>query len=202
MGHQGRFGKYGDIKRVARLRKSRTTQSLSLKTGSKPLKHLPSLTKKGYSSARLHLRSGRASDAHFITRLCEKVFSIYGPYGAMISRWHRLKTTTTIVALIGPKPMGFAMIGTTCDQNGMDNIQEILAIAVDPEKQRLGIGNALIHEIERKAITMKSQGLYLHTALDNETAQRLFIKNGYHPSELKRLFYPAGQDAVFMLKIF
>ena len=42
--------------------------------------------------------------------------------------------------------------------------------------------------------------LFLHTAKDNLAALRLFRKNGYHARCIKGVFYPAGQDAVFMSK--
>lgn len=202
MGNQGRFGKYGDLKRVERLRKSRVEQPFFLKTKSRPFDHGLGGSKETRSSVRLRFRLAKASNDHFITRLCEKVFSAYGPYHEIISKWRVFETTNTIIAQTGFKPVGFFMLGAICNQYGMKNIQELLAIAVDPEKQGLGIGNALMIEVERRAVGMKSRGLCLHTAVQNKAARNLFMKCGYCPSEIKHLFYPAGQDAVFMSKLF
>jgi ribosomal protein S18 acetylase RimI-like enzyme len=40
----------------------------------------------------------------------------------------------------------------------------------------------------------------LHTAEENLSAQKLFLKNGYHPWGMEQGFYPAGQDALLMSK--
>ena len=202
MSNQGRFGKYGDIKRIERLRQARTPPSFSLKAENKPFRRWPPFGKSKTVPDRLRIRPAEVSDTHYITRLCEMVFAVYGPYSEMIPQWLELTTTLTMVARIGGQPVGFAMIGSVSGQSGIDDIHEILAVAVEPEKQRLGIGHALIAEIERKAFGMKSRGLYLHTAIKNEAAQRLFVKNGYRTSVVKPRFYPAGQDAIFMFKLF
>jgi ribosomal-protein-alanine N-acetyltransferase len=66
--------------------------------------------------------------------------------------------------------------------------------------QGKGVGDMLIKELERKAAELNIKRLFLHTATGNIKARRLFTRNGYRPWEIKRIFYPEGQDAVVMSK--
>jgi ribosomal-protein-alanine N-acetyltransferase len=79
-------------------------------------------------------------------------------------------------------------------------VSELLAIAVEPDRQHMGIGQMLLDEIEKKAASLGEKRLFLHTATENVAAQKLFIKNAYRPQETKRNFYPKGQDALMMVK--
>ena len=98
------------------------------------------------------------------------------------------------------KPAGFAMIGHLSHEKTIPQVSELLAIAVEQETRRVGIGGTLIREIERKAAELDVRRLFLHTATENLSARRLFTKNGYRPSEIKTRFYPEGQDALMMSK--
>jgi ribosomal protein S18 acetylase RimI-like enzyme len=200
MGHQGRFGKYGETKRFARLRQSGMRHPTSRASEDKPWP-------KGSTSAKPHDRRGRVyireavlSDEGFISGLSAKVFNIYGPYREMIRRWLGLDTTTTLIALEEGKPVGFVMLGALERDLGIPAVTELLAIAVEPGRQRMGIGRMLLHEIEKKAASLGEKRLFLHTATENIAAQKLFITNGYRPQETKRSFYPRGQDALMMVK--
>ncbi|MBW1769229.1 MAG: GNAT family N-acetyltransferase [Deltaproteobacteria bacterium] len=187
MGNRGRFGKYGEIKRVDRLRRARGEKGTPLK-------------KEGYQEVRAKIDPARASDAAFIGQLSGKVFNIYGHYKNIVSRWFELGVTATLVALMDGKPAGFAMIGRLSNDRTMQHVSELLAIAVEQEKRRMGVGEMLIMEIEREAAELDVRRLFLHTATGNLSARRLFTRNGYSPCEIKRRFYPAGQDALMMSK--
>jgi ribosomal protein S18 acetylase RimI-like enzyme len=137
----------------------------------------------------------------------------FGKYGE-IKRFDRLRraktaaletnrmyeTTVTIVACIDGIPVGFAMIGDPFSRYDLRQLTELLAIAVDPEKQRKGIGGLLLSEAEKKATELGIRRIFLHTATGNLPARRLFTQAGYRPWEIKRSFYPKGQDAIAMLK--
>ena len=150
--------------------------------------------------AHAEIRLAKTSDADFITQLSRNVFRIYGPYEDAVSQWLESDLTMTLMALLEGKYAGFAMIGHLDDDWNLGPVSELLAIAVEPGKQRMGIGERLLVEIERKAAELKVKRLFLHTARENFSAQKLFTGMGYHPWGLKRKFYPAGQDAVLMSK--
>jgi ribosomal-protein-alanine N-acetyltransferase len=200
MGHQGRFGKYGETKRFARLRQSGIRQHTGRASEAKPWPGDSRSVKPHDHRNRVHVRQTLPSDEGFIIRLSGKVFNIYGPYRGMIRRWLDLDTTITLVALQEGKPAGFAMLGTIESDLTIPAVTEILAIAVGPDRQRMGIGQMLLLEIEKKAASLGEKRLFLHTATGNIAAQKLFMKNGYRPLEIKRNFYPQGQDALMMVK--
>jgi ribosomal-protein-alanine N-acetyltransferase len=132
--------------------------------------------------------------------LSGKVFSIYGPYEEMISRWLEMETTITLVALVRGRHAGFVMFGSVEEAQKIPVTTEILAIAVEPAMQGMGIGQRLLREIEKKATSAGEKRICLHTAVGNIAAQQLFAKNSYCPTEMKPHFYPRGQDALLMLK--
>jgi len=200
MSKQGRFGKYGESKRVDRLIQERI--GIPAPHGSEikrfRSKPLSDQTFNNKSIAKISL--ARDTDTHFVTKLSGEVFGIYGPYIEMVPRWLESEMTVTIIARMNRQPVGFAMIGDPFNRYGIPNTSELLAIAVDPKMQRKGIGELLIREIDRKAAKLDIKRIFLHTAIDNLPAQRLFARNGYGTWEIKRGFYPAGQDAIVMSK--
>jgi ribosomal-protein-alanine N-acetyltransferase len=200
MGNQGRFGKYGETKRFARLRQSGMRQHTGRASEAKPWFGDFTGVKPHDHRNRVHVRQAVPSDEGFIIRLTGKVFNIYGPYREMIRRWLDLDTTITLTALQEGKPAGFAMLGTIESDLTIPAVTEILAIAVGPERRRMGIGQMLLREIEKKAASLGEKRLFLHTATGNIAAQNLFMKNAYRPLETKRNFYPKGQDALMMVK--
>lgn len=199
MGNKGRFGKYGEIKRLQRLRQAGRRPTLhesqerqakrrrSPKAGAQPKEHTA-------------VRPARADDADFVGRLGLRVFTVYGPYEETISQWFLSGRSVTLIALSGRRPVGFAMIGEGSPGGPLPHEPELLAIAVEPEYQQKGIGRTLLKEIERLAAGKGATRLFLHTATDNLPARRLFTANGYRPLEIRGYFYPAGQDALIMFK--
>ena len=153
-----------------------------------------------YVFNRIKLRSADLSDIPFITYLSKEVFNVYGPYDNMVPNWLKLDTTVAIIAQTETYTCGFAMIGDLSDRYDLSGASELLAIGVDPQMQGMGIGDMLIREMEKKAAEINIRRLFLHTATENIKARSLFTRNGYRPWEIKRNFYPAGQDAVVMSK--
>jgi ribosomal protein S18 acetylase RimI-like enzyme len=146
------------------------------------------------------IRPARPSDSHYIAQLSERVFRIYGPYEKIISSWLESGMTVTLLALMNRKPAGFVMISQFPQGAKPQQLSELLAIAVAPEEQRIGIGEMLLKEVEKKAAQMGITELFLHTAEGNRAAQNLFAKNGYVLWGFNEGFYPAGQNALIMSK--
>ena len=194
MSHRGRFGKYGDIKRRDRLRKSGAPVLLS--------RFVPEGRKATFSgTGKISVRRANLSDIGFIGQLSGRAFSIYGPYRSLVLGWFESNSTITLVAVEMGKPLGFAMMGRLLDEWEKENRCELLAIAVEPEVRRRGIGRMLLREMEREADRLNEHILFLHTATDNVPAQDLFEKIGFTTLSLKKHFYPSGQDAVMMMKV-
>jgi ribosomal protein S18 acetylase RimI-like enzyme len=147
------------------------------------------------------LRRAVAFDSLFISSLSREVFSIYGPYEEILSRWFRFERgITTILACRNNIRLGFAMLSEPNARCNLPDASELLGIAVATEKQGKGIGRRLLGAIDSVASDLGTKWLLLHTAVDNLPARRLYEKAGYKILELKRGFYPEGQDAFAMFK--
>jgi ribosomal-protein-alanine N-acetyltransferase len=200
MGKRGRFGKYGEVKRLARLRKGRADSVFSTRGEVKALRDATHFKKKASCIDRVTTRLARTSDEDYIRSLSERAFHQYGSYDKMLSHWLVSGTTVTLLALMNKGPVGFAMLGCSAYKGYSAPFYELLAIAVEPEMHRIGIGDLLMSDILRKAEELQVEILILHTATENLSGQRLFKKHGFASSEIKKNFYPEGQDALMMYK--
>jgi len=200
MGKRGRFGKYGDFKRISRLRKGRTEPFQ--RSGTYIVRATTSRTRKPFTpqEKQVTIRAAEASDADFIRNLSAKVFLQYGPYEEMLPRWLESGITATFLAILDKKPIGFAMLSEPDFTGDFSPVCELVAIAVTPEKQRLHVAELLMKKVERAAREFKAGKLVLHTHTENFPAQNLFRKHGFIPARIKKKFYPKGQDARMMYK--
>ena len=200
MGNSGRYGKYGETKRFARLRKAGKG---STGGGSKPaVSRTPSCRLTSFYRGKIKIIPARTKDADYIRSLSKKVFTRYGPYDDTLTGWFMSGFARTVLASAGKRPVGFAMLGRTVHDQPISRVFELLAIAVDPEMQKMGIGSRLLNEIERKAKELNAETLVLHTSADNVPGRKLFRKHGFVTAETKGHFYPEGQDALMMYKKF
>jgi len=200
MGKGGRYGKYGETKRIARLRKAADVGGYFRRRGA-DFPGPPGIHKKRTiyrGSERITLRQASGADSEFIRRLSQKVFHVYGPYEEMLPRWFESGITVTILASTEKKPVGFAMLGRPSEGWQFDLVGEVLAIAVEPERQNMGIGDLLMEGVITRAETLHTEMLILHTGLENHPAKRLFRKHGFVVWKIKKEFYPEGQDALLM----
>jgi ribosomal protein S18 acetylase RimI-like enzyme len=182
------------MKRIDRVRKSGTPLL--------PSRFAPGGRRANSSrTGKVSLRRANPSDGDFVGELSGKAFGVYGPYRSLVPRWFESESAITLLAVEKGKPVGFAMMGRLVDDSEEKNRCELLAIAVEPEVRRRGIGRMLLGGIEREAGRLDEHILVLHTATDNISAQHLFKKNGFVTLSLKKHFYPSGQDAVMMMKV-
>ena len=200
MGKGGRYRKYGETKRIARLRKAADVGGYFRRRGA-DFPGPPGTPKKRTiyrGSERITLRQAIGADTAFIRSLSQKVFHVYGPYEEMLPRWFESGITVTILASTEKKPVGFAMLGRPSEGWHFDLTGELLAIAVEPESHNMGIGDLLMEEIITRAEKLHTEKLILHTAPENHSAKRLFQKHGFVLWTIKKKFYPEGQDALLM----
>ncbi len=151
------------------------------------------------SKGKIAIRQAKPSDKGFIAELSGKVFSIYGPYRTTVSRWFESGATLTSISMAEGRPVGFVMIGALAGDREKETRAEVLAIAVAPEFQHRGIGQELLQHAQKCLEVQGDQRLFLHTAKDNLIAQKLFLRNGFSAVQIKRGFYPSGQDALMMV---
>ena len=146
------------------------------------------------------VRPAKPGDVDYVRRLSKRVFHQYGPYEGIVTRWFESGATVTHLALTEQRPAGFVMLGRLERQFYLPIVSEVLAIAVEPARWKCGIGHLLMKEMQKRARQIEVETLVLHTATENFPGQRLFRKCGFVPCEMKKAFYPEGQDALMMLK--
>ncbi len=199
MGKSGRYGKYGETRRFDRLRKSGTGRPHTINQG-QDCTSSKSNKKKDSLSDGIKILPAGIKDAGYIRSLSKKVFSKYGSYDDTLFTWFLSGATFTVLAFEGKGPVGFAMLGRSSHDQNFSRVYELLAIAVEPEVQKRGIGSRLLGTIVRQASEQKAEILLLHTSKDNSAGRKLFRKHGFVPSQTKGHFYPKGQDAMMMCK--
>jgi ribosomal-protein-alanine N-acetyltransferase len=201
MGHRGRFGKYGENKRLERLRQAGNRDSTDRAVKARPEEEVSFSKKRVTQRVRIRIGPAKVLDLDFIRTLSRRAFKKYGSYQDVISQWFQSDMTETIVGRIERRPVGFAMIGLIGDEDPVQKACELLAIAVESDKRHKGIGQMLMKAVDKKAVEWQAERIVLHTAEENLPARSLFTRNGFVPWGLKKHFYPAGQDALVMSKI-
>jgi ribosomal protein S18 acetylase RimI-like enzyme len=200
MGRRGRFGKYGETKRLERLRKTKHGTEYMKKGGRAPFGGPLQHKKKASRETRIDISPADTSDVSYIQGLSKKVFEKYGPYEDLLRDWFESGMAKTYMAIRGRRQVGFAMVGRVQMERFFPPAFELLAIAVEPSMRRRGVGDLLMTEAERMVVEMRGEMLILHTAVENREAQRLFKKHGFVIAEIRRGFYPRGQDAYSMYR--
>ena len=75
---------------------------------------------------------------------------------------------------------------------------EILTLAVQPERRRLGLGAALLAEALREAKTRGATAMLLEVAEPNLAARALYDRFGFAEVGRRRRYYPDGSDALVL----
>ncbi|OLE28054.1 MAG: ribosomal-protein-alanine N-acetyltransferase [Actinobacteria bacterium 13_1_20CM_3_71_11] len=98
-----------------------------------------------------------------------------------------------VAALEGEELIGYAGLSVNGDEGWVQNI------AVRQDRQRRGIGRALLQALLAEAARRRVQGVLLEVAVDNGTAQRLYDSFGFEPVGVRRGYYqPSNTDALVM----
>jgi ribosomal-protein-alanine N-acetyltransferase len=98
-----------------------------------------------------------------------------------------------IVALEGDELVGYAGLSAGGVEGWVQNI------AVRRDRQRRGIGRALLEALLAEAGRRNVKTVLLEVAVDNRAAQQLYDFYGFHPVGLRRGYYqPSNTDALVM----
>lgn len=112
---------------------------------------------------------------------------------------------TFVVAEIGDEVVGYIMcrIETGLPDFGLLGITKrghVISIAVLPESQRKGIGEALIREAMVHMRLYKAKDCFLEVRVSNDPAISLYKKLGFETSRTVRGYYADGEDAAIMTR--
>jgi ribosomal-protein-alanine N-acetyltransferase len=144
-----------------------------------------------------------AEHAEFVRGLSAVVFRRFGDYAGFLPRLMRRPEVRTVLAVVGGRPVGFAMISLETLRGGEI---DLAAIAVEPAWQSRGIGRALLRHVDEQAQGLAAPGrealaVRLSVAADNERARRVFEAAGFRPVRGGRGRYPAGQPSLTLRKV-
>ncbi len=130
----------------------------------------------------------------------ERAARLAGLHGAAFPEGQRW-TAEAIAGLLGQagvfiveRPGGFAMGRVAADE------VELLTLAVDPERQRAGIGRSCLAGFEAEAIARGAIQAFLDVSEGNEAARALYLGAGYAEVGRRRGYYAGGVDAMLMRK--
>jgi D-alanine-D-alanine ligase len=104
-----------------------------------------------------------------------------------------------IGAFEGERLQGFVCFGST---PSTDRTYDLYWIAVHPEAQRLGVGAALMSEVERILWDRRARLVVIETSSRDDYAptRRFYAKRGYQETARLRDFYAPGDDRVVLTK--
>ena len=97
------------------------------------------------------------------------------------------------VAKLGAVVVGYSglMLGT--------QDAHVTTIAVDPERQRLGIGTRLMLNMARSALERGARNMTLEVRVANTGAQALYHRFGFAPAGIRKNYYSeTNEDALVM----
>lgn len=200
MGKNSRYGKYGEKKKTERLRTARTANVSVLRKKGRAMMEASHSKHTGSRKDQISIRPAEESDADFIRTLSRKAFQRYGPYEDLLPGWFLSGISVTLVAFMGKRVVGYAMLEKIHGKATSPRVSELLAIAVEPSARTHGVGDHLMREIIKTSKELLVERLILHTAVDNLPSQTFFRKHGLTPSGVKKEFYPEGQSALMMHK--
>jgi len=104
------------------------------------------------------------------------------------------RTRHYVVALADGVIVGYAGLAAAGDQ------ADVQTIAVLAEKQRTGIGSAMLTELLAEAVRRGAQSIFLEVRADNPEAQAVYDRFGFERIGLRRRYHEDGTDAIMMRK--
>jgi [ribosomal protein S18]-alanine N-acetyltransferase len=143
------------------------------------------------ATEKLQIRRFNADDISAISEIEQLSFKDPFPQ-YFLSQLADANPDTFLVAVIGDKIVGYAVIDKWPDQD------HLVSIAVIPESRKKGVGQALLdHSIQR----LQTQSLKLEVRRSNKVALDLYRKNGFLQTGIAYSYYTDGEDAIQMEKV-
>ena len=78
---------------------------------------------------------------------------------------------------------------------------DVQTIAVRSDRQRRGLGAALLDELVKAARERDAGSMLLEVRADNEAAQHLYTSRGFERLSMRRRYYPDGADALILRRL-
>lgn len=148
---------------------------------------------------RVRIREARQEDEAFVAGLAT-LFSALGSYEEILPSWFRLPGVHTFISENAQARTGCVMVAFFHEEEGL--VGDVLAIAVAPEWQGLGVGRTLLeHAVEFcewMAERAPVRRVRLSVASTNARARSLFHGCGFVEREGDHGVYEGGQQALLL----
>ncbi|MFC6086967.1 ribosomal protein S18-alanine N-acetyltransferase [Sphaerisporangium aureirubrum] len=102
------------------------------------------------------------------------------------------RTRHYIVAVADERIVGYAGLAAAGDQ------ADVQTIAVAADRQRAGIGSAMLRELLAEAERRGATAIFLEVRADNPAAQGMYERFGFERIGVRRDYYDDGTDAIIM----
>lgn len=150
----------------------------------------------------LRIGPAEAADCALVRRLSDRVFARFGDYATILPQMMRLPWVRTYVGRRGGSAVGFAMLAVESLPPGET---DLVAIAVDPDRQGQGVGRALLAHVASESLRLAGDApvvaMRLTVAEDNLRGRKVFEAAGFREVSVPPQFYPAGQPSLAMRKV-
>jgi ribosomal-protein-alanine N-acetyltransferase len=97
-----------------------------------------------------------------------------------------------IVARVDGVVVGYAGLMFSLDE------AHVTTIAVDPSRQREGIGSRLMMNLSRAAIARGARHMTLEVRVSNTAAQHMYARFGFQTEGRRKKYYESKEDALIM----
>ncbi len=115
------------------------------------------------------------------------------PYQRSWFQWLKLRLGDGFTVAEDGRVLGYAVSEV---QKGRGHI---ISMAVSPGNRRSGVGSALLRDLIQR-LEPKAHGIYLEVRISNEAAIRKYEKFSFAKKEVRKSYYPDGEDAWVMVK--
>ena len=152
----------------------------------------------------IEIVEAKPADIEEIRRLAMDVFAPYGEYGNVLPRFFTTPGVHSYLAREGDRVRGFVMLGFLPWSGPEEDKQEawvadLLAIAVEAEAQRKGLGRRLMQQVDSLLAEMAEwrdlKEIQLSCAADNHAALAFFQDLGFVVADKGHGNYSGGQAA-------
>jgi ribosomal protein S18 acetylase RimI-like enzyme len=119
--------------------------------------------------------------------------------GVALELFDKTSEYESIGAFDGEELVGYVCFGAT---PSTDRTFDLYWIAVHPDAQRLGVGGALMSELERRLWDRRARLVVVETSSRDDYAptRRFYLKRGYQETARLRDFYAPGDDRIVLTK--
>jgi len=130
------------------------------------------------------VRPARAGDERALARIDRATWSSFtSPAPPPPREWsffnERVEIRDVLVALVDDEVAGYVRLGRATPLGASDHVLTVSGFAVDPARQRQGIGAALIEAAAAEARARGARRLTLRVLARNEGARRLYERTGF-----------------------